>query len=88
MDILLTVSFINVATCVKLCLKVNLRILATRLVGACLTSLNICPFFIADELQFINVHDYESSSGLLVRATINIFFYGHMVPLVVSMMTI
>ena len=69
----------------KLCLKVNLHILAARLVGAYLTSLNIF-FFIADELQFINEH--ESSSGIQLRATINIFFYGHMVPLVVSIMTI
>ena len=35
------VSFINVTKCVKLCLKVNLHILAARLVGAYLTSLNI-----------------------------------------------
>ena len=63
--------------------------LATRLVGACLTSLNICLFFfIADELQFINVYEHESSGGLHIRVTINIFFYEHMVPLVVSMMTI
>ena len=54
-----TVSFINVTTCVKLCLKVNLRILATRLV--------FVSFFIADELQFISVHEHESSSGLRIR---------------------
>ena len=81
-------SFINVTTCVQLCLKVNFHTLATRLVGACFTFLNICLFFIAEELQFINVHEHESSSELHIRATINIFFYGHMVPLVVSMMTI
>ena len=74
-------SFINVTKCVKLCLKVNLHILAARLVGAYLTSLNIF-FFIADELQFINVHEHESGSGIQLRATINIFFYGHMVPFV------
>ena len=45
-----TVSFIKVTTCVKLCLKVNLRLLASRLVGACLTFLRIFSFFIADEL--------------------------------------
>ena len=84
-----TVSFINLIKSVKLCLKGNLRILATRLVGACLTNLNICLlFFIADELQFISVHEQESSSGLHIRATINIIFYEHMVPLVVSMITI
>ena len=40
-----TGSFINLIKSVKLCLKVNLRILATRLVGACLTFLNICLLF-------------------------------------------
>ena len=40
-----TVSFINLIKSVKLCLKVNLRILVTRLVGACLTFLNICLFY-------------------------------------------
>ena len=40
-----TVSFINLIKSVKLCLKVNLRILAARLVGACLTFLNICLLF-------------------------------------------
>ena len=36
-----TVSFINLIKPVKLCLKVNFHILATRLVRACLTFLNI-----------------------------------------------
>ena len=72
----------------KVCLKVKLHILATRLVGASLTFLIFVFFFIAVELQYISVHEHESSSGLHIRATINIFFYGHMVPLVVSMMTI
>ena len=43
-----TVSFINLIKSVKLCLKVNLpdlRILAARLVGGCLTFLNICLLF-------------------------------------------
>ena len=40
-----TVSFINLIKSVKLCFKVNLRLLATRLVGACLTFLNICLLF-------------------------------------------
>ena len=35
----------NVAKCVKLWLRVNLRILATRLVGACLTFLLTFVFF-------------------------------------------
>ena len=33
-DLLLTGSFINLTKCVKLCLKVNLRLLAKRLGGA------------------------------------------------------
>ena len=40
-----TVSFINLIKSVKLCFKVNLRLLAKRLVGACLTFLNICLLF-------------------------------------------
>ena len=35
-DILPTGSFMNLTKCVKLCLKVNLRLLATRLGGALL----------------------------------------------------
>ena len=40
------VSFINLIKSVKLCLKVNLCILATRLLGACLTFLNMSSFLL------------------------------------------
>ena len=60
-------SFINLIKSVKLCLKVILRLLASRLVGACLTFLNIFLIFTADELNFIRIHEHESSSGLHIR---------------------
>ena len=81
-----TVFFINLKH--KVCLKVNLHIVAIRLLGASLSFQIFVFFFIADELQFISVHEHESNSGLHIRVTINILFYRHMVPLVVSMMTI
>ena len=59
-----TVSFINLIKSVKLCLKVNLRILATRLVGACLTFLNIC-------LLFLLHMNFSSSVYVSKKAAVN-----------------